>query len=68
MDHDSIGRYQKTNSVCAMLFIACYVFPLCHQVESIEDAVQSVLRRVGKEEVASEQLKKFKKRKLISNV
>ncbi len=36
-------------------------------MKTIEDTVQALLMKIGKEEVASDQLKEFKKRKLINN-
>ncbi|XP_064386713.1 LOW QUALITY PROTEIN: phenylalanine--tRNA ligase alpha subunit-like [Halichondria panicea] len=36
-------------------------------IETIDDTVQALLMKIGKEEVASDQLKEFKKRKLINN-
>ncbi len=36
-------------------------------IETIDDTVQALLMKIGKEEVASDHLKEFKKRKLINN-
>ncbi len=51
--------------VCVCVYKNDYYGP--PQVETIEDTVQTLLKKIGKEEVASDQLKEFKKRKLINN-